>query len=458
MIPLTNPKHLLSLLLLTFYLLGSSAYASLTPKPHIGPAGIEFQSNVDLDYGHDDNVNFQSDKTSPVESDFFNLKPFMQLKGVRGADVYTLQYSGDYRQYQKETTSDDYDDHMIKFIGAWKKGSNNDLLFTIENKFGHENRGEGLTDGFTTYDTDNPKSLKDNSGSFEKYGIDEVLKTNTFNTSLRYSIGKQDSIGKLSFAVQYKEFNYDDRPTNTGNVNIDGFNLYVKDQNWDQTTFTLELFDQASSRTRFRYSIISNLRNYDVNSLKDTNETFFIAGIKTQQTGKTTIDANVAWLYKTFPNQPDYQKFSGLNWDIDLAWSPVRYSTFHIFTDQNVEDPTEVGGYVLNTTYGTRWEHFWWSNRLSTNLGFNYKTSADKNQDDDKVTTDTDAIVALKYKFRPSILFELSYQRQLSKSNKDSDDFTIPNTNPSINRAFTTVTQQVGYDKAIIMFTTKVQI
>lgn len=454
MIPLTNPKHQLSLLLLTFYLLGSTAYASLTPKPHIGPAGIEFQSNVDLDYGHDDNVNFQSDKTSPVESDFFNLKPFMQLKGVRGADVYTLEYSGDYRQYQKESTSDDYDDHKIKFIGAWKKGFNSDLLFTIENQFGHENRGEGLTDGFTTYNTDDPNDSTNNSGSFEKYGIDEVLKTNTFNTSLRYSLDKQDSIGKLSFAVQYKEFSYDDRPSNTNNDYINGFNLYIKDQNWDQTTFTLELFDQASSRTRFRYSIISNLRDYDENSLKDTNETFFIAGIKTQQTGKTTIDANVAWLYKTFPNQPDYQEFSGLNWDIDLAWSPVKYSTFHIFTDQNVEDPTEVGGYVLNTTYGTRWEHFWWSNRLSTNLGFNYKTSADKNQDDDKVTTDTDAIVALKYKFRPSILFEISYQQLISKSNKDTDDFTIPD----MKGDFTSVTQQVGYNKAIIMFTTKVQI
>ena len=451
MIQLTKFKHIFGLLLLNFYLLSSTAYAYLTPKPHIGPAGIEFQSNVDLDYGHDDNVNFQSDKTTQVESDFFNVKPFIQLKGVRGADVYTLQYSGDYRQYQENATSDDYDDHSIKFIGSWKKGASNDLLFTIENKFGHENRGEGLTDGFTTYDTD---TQGENSGSFEKYGIDDVLKTNTFNTSLRYSLDKQDSIGKLSVAVQYKKFSYDDRPTTTGNHDIDGFNLYVKDQNWDQTAFVLELFNQASSRTRFRYSIITNLRSYDENSLKNTNETFFIAGIKTQQTGKTTIDANVAWLYKTFPNQPDYQKFSGLNWDINLAWRPVKHSTFHLFTNQNVEDPTEIGGYVLNTTYGTRWEHFWWSNRLSTNLGFNYKTSADKNKDDDKVTTDTDAIVALKYKFRPSILFELSYQQLISKSNKDSDDFTIPD----MKGDFTSVTQQVGYDKAIIMFTTKVQI
>lgn len=453
MILLIKPKNISNAILLSLYLLSSTAYAYLTPKPHIGPAGIEFQSNIGLNYGYDDNVNFQSDNTPQVASEFFNLKPFLKLEGKRDADSYTIEYSGDYRKHQEEATSDDYDDHTIKFTSVWKKGFNSDILFTIENQFGHENRGEGLTDGFTTYNEDQPD---ENSGSFEKYGINDVLKTNLFNTALRYSLDKQDSIGKLSFEVQYKDFNYDDRPSNTSDNNIDSFNLYIKDQNWNQTTFTLELFDQASSRTRFRYSIVSNLRSYDENSLKDTNETFLIAGIKTQQTGKTTIDANIAWLYKTFPNQPNYQEFSGLNWDIDIAWSPVKHSTFHLFTNQSVEDPTEIGGFVLNTTYGTRWEHFWWSNNISTELGFNYKTSADKHQDDDKVITDTDAIIALKYKFRPSVLFELSYQQLISKSNKDSDDFTIPNAQTP--GELIPVVQQVGYDKSIIMFTTKVQI
>ncbi|PQJ90099.1 TetR family transcriptional regulator [Aliivibrio sifiae] len=436
------------LLLLSLPFLSSTAYANLTPKPHIGPAGIEFQSSLDLDYGYDDNVNFQSEKTPNIESDFFNVKPLLQLKGVRGADIYTLQYLGDYRQYQKDSTSDNYDDHTIRFIGAWKKGFNNDLLFTIENKLGHENRGEGLTEGFI-----NQEGLVDNNGnpvaSFNKYGIDNVLKTNMFNTELRYSIDKQDSIGKLSFAVQYKDFNYDDRSSN--DIHQHNFNQYIKDQNWDQTTFTVELFDQASSRTRFRYSIISNLRDYDEDTQKNTNETFFVAGIKTQQTGKTTIDANIAWLYKTFPNQPDSEDFRGLNWDIDLAWSPVRYSTFHLFTDQSVEDPTEIGGYVLKTKYGTRWQHFGWSNRLSTELGFNYEISADKNQDDGKTTTTTDIIAKLTYKFRPSIILELSYQQLINESDKEFDDFEI-------NDSAETIIQTLGYDKSIIMFTTKVQI
>lgn len=438
MIPLTNPKKTLSLLLLNFYLLGSTAYAYLTPKSHIGPAGIEFQSKVDLDYGYDDNVNFQSENTPNVTSDFFNLKPFLKLEGKRNADVYTIEYLGDYRQYQEDVTSDNYDDHTVRFIGAWKKGLNNDLLFTIENTLGHENRGEGLTDGLS-------------AEQFQKYGIDDVLKTNMFNTELRYSIDKQDSIGKLSFAAQYKELNYDDRESD--DIHKHNFNQYIKDQNWSQTTFTIELFDQASSRTRFRYSIISNLRDYEEDSQKNTNETFFVAGIKTQQTGKTTIDANIAWLYKTFPNQSDSQDFGGLNWDIDVAWSPVRYSTFHLFTDQSVEDPTEVGGYVLNTKYGTRWEHFWWSNRFSSELGFNYEISADKEKNDGKTTTTTDATAKLIYKFRPSIIFELSYQQIIDSSDKEFDDFTINNSEKP-----ETVIQTLGYDKSIIMLTTKVQI
>lgn len=438
MIPLTNSKKILSLLLLNFYLLGSTAYAYLTPKSHIGPAGIEFQSKVDLDYGYDDNVNFQSENTPNVTSDFFNLKPFLKLEGKRNADVYTIEYLGDYRQYQEDVTSDNYDDHTVRFIGAWKKGLNNDLLFTIENTLGHENRGEGLTDGLS-------------AEQFQKYGIDDVLKTNMFNTELRYSIDKQDSIGKLSFAAQYKELNYDDRESD--DIHKHNFNQYIKDQNWSQTTFTIELFDQASSRTRFRYSIISNLRDYEEDSQKNTNETFFVAGIKTQQTGKTTIDANIAWLYKTFPNQSDSQDFGGLNWDIDVAWSPVRYSTFHLFTDQSVEDPTEVGGYVLNTKYGTRWEHFWWSNRFSSELGFNYEISADKEKNDGKTTTTTDATAKLIYKFRPSIIFELSYQQIIDSSDKEFDDFTINNSEKP-----ETVIQTLGYDKSIIMLTTKVQI
>ena len=113
-----------------FYMMSSFCYAALTPKPHIGPAGIEFQSNVDLDYGYDDNVNFQSEKAPHVTSDFFNLKPFLKLEGKRNADTYTVEYLGDYRQYQNDATSDDYDDHTIRFIGAWEKGLNNDLLFT----------------------------------------------------------------------------------------------------------------------------------------------------------------------------------------------------------------------------------------------------------------------------------------------------------------------------------------
>lgn len=83
-------------------------------------------------------------------------------------------------------------------------------------------------------------------------------------------------------------------------------------------------------------------------------------------------------------------------------------------------------------------------------MGYHYKTSADKDKSSDKVETKTEAIAKITYKFRPSIQFELSYQQLVNESNKEFDDFTI--------NSVETVTQTLGYDKSLIMFTTKVQI
>ncbi|SPX66818.1 Uncharacterised protein [Leclercia adecarboxylata] len=46
------------------------ALADLTPKSHIGWAGIDFQSHVGVDYGHNDNVTFQHHDSDAKGSDF----------------------------------------------------------------------------------------------------------------------------------------------------------------------------------------------------------------------------------------------------------------------------------------------------------------------------------------------------------------------------------------------------
>jgi len=52
----------------------------------------------------------------------------------------------------------------------------------------------------------------------------------------------------------------------------------------------------------------------------------------------------------------------------------VKHSTFTLYTWQRVKDPSEEGGYILNSHYGVAWQHQWWVKRLSSRIEYGYET------------------------------------------------------------------------------------
>ncbi|MCV5605253.1 capsular biosynthesis protein, partial [Escherichia coli] len=69
------------------------------------------------------------------------------------------------------------------------------------------------------------------------------------------------------------------------------FERYMAEQEWQENTAIVELFDQVSHVSRFRYTLQTNLRRYPANPRKDSDEFFLITGVMSQLTGKTRIDA-----------------------------------------------------------------------------------------------------------------------------------------------------------------------
>ena len=122
-------------------------------------------------------------------------------------------------------------------------------------------------------------------------------------------MGRLEGRGKLDVAWQIKDITFDNLDDVQG-ADSD-FYHYVKEQEWQENTITAELFDQYSSRTRFRYSLISNLRKYETNPGKNSTEHYALVGLKSHRTGKLIVEADVAWLYKRFPNNSEAQSFSG---------------------------------------------------------------------------------------------------------------------------------------------------
>ncbi|MGF1749688.1 MULTISPECIES: outer membrane beta-barrel protein [Vibrio] len=417
-------------------LTSNACYAELTPKSHIGVAGIDVQSQVGVEYGHDSNVTYQVNPTNAIDSDYAKVTPYVRAVGERGEDRYVFVYSGDYARYQN-ATDEDYSDHFLMLQSSWRFGLKHGLEWFIQQDWGHQERGTELTEGLS------PTQLS-------VFGVTTPLQNQFLNSEIRYSYGAPEGRGKLDLAWQIKDLTFDKlediRATDSD------FYRYVKEQEWQENTITAELFDQYSSRTRFRYSLISNLRKYDVNPAKNSNEHYALIGLKSHRTGKLTVEADVAWLYKRFPNNSQAQSFSGLNWDANINWKPVKHSEWSLYGWRRVKDPTEEGGYILHTKMGVSWKHHWWAERFSTT--FDYGREADNyqiQQNDRKDDLDI-ASVTLGYDFRPSIRLELNYQFAHKRSNYDEVVFFIGDGSQR------PVIRQLGYDKNTIGLTLKVQI
>ena len=145
------------LIVITGIVISQPAWADLTPKSHIGFAGIDFQGKVAVDYGYNDNVSYQPHSSDAIGSSFQSAAPVLSMIGERGQDKYLLMYSGDYRNYSSDS-ADNYNDHFFRFNGAWRYGLKHGLTLNLEDTLGHESRGRGITEGFLP-------------GQFEQYGI-----------------------------------------------------------------------------------------------------------------------------------------------------------------------------------------------------------------------------------------------------------------------------------------------
>ena len=422
------------------------ADVNLVPKSHIGWLGIQYQSNVAADYGVDNNVTYL--RADPISSSYREIKPTVTATGSHLGDQYLLMYQGDYRRYQADK-ADNNNNSRFFFHGNWWFKRRNNLDLQSSRTYGDEARGQGSSLGFT------PEQ-------FSKFGINHPLPTIFDDTTLRYNYGAPDAEGKLSVAFEHKNFDYQNLgPLYAKNNN---FGLYMTDQNWQQNSFVGELFDQVSKETRFRYTFIANLRRYKTPfaSQKDSNEYYLWYGIKSKRSGKTTVNANVSWLYKEFIRDPQRATFSGLNWDLTWTWKPVNYSTVQLLAHRYVQDPDTTGGYVLDTVFGGSWVYHWWRNRLYSEVNYSIEYKDHKHQSvarKDKLHVFS---ASLNYQFRPSIGFAFTYMHQNMRSNLDKDYFAIGHSDaicsPSDHNNAMCVSRTLGYNRSMIWFTTKVQI
>ncbi|MDM5090960.1 outer membrane beta-barrel protein [Aeromonas bestiarum] len=425
--------------------LGLPAWGEITPKPHTGPLGLNIQAEVESRYGHDSNLLWQQDDARAPGSDFIGLSPQVRMAGTRGLDRYQLSYQGDYRRYDS-SRADDYADHQLQFDGSWRFSLRNAFQLMYQYRLGHEARGEGITEGFL---------LQGDEGdaTFGWFNIAEPLQFRRTELGGRYSYGAPEARGKLELAWSHKVMRYADK-----HGYLNGFDRYMTEQEWQENTAIAELFDQVSHASRFRYTLQSNLRRYHASPRKDSDEYFLIAGVMSQLTGKTHVDANVGGIYKHFVNNPQAEDFKGLNWDMRLDWQPLDYSRLSLLTSRTIRDPNGDGGYVSSLQYGAEWQHDWLpgvATRVSyADIQDNYHQSVVCGGDNQHRLDEIHRWgMGISYDLRPSINLGLNYQLADATSSFSGQPIEIGSGSCSACYG-----RALGYDKQQLSLSLKVAI
>lgn len=434
-----------------------SVRAEVSPVSHQGPLGLEIKTDVENRYGHDSNLLWQRESSQAIGSDFIGITPEFRMVGERGLDRYQFSYLGDYRRYDS-SHADDYADHQFQFDGSWRFSLRNAFKLMYQYRLGHEARGEGLTEGFMLRgDTSPCPSDADEKegralcgdGTFGRFQINEPLRFKRSEVGGRYSYGAPDARGKLELALSHKDLGYLDK-----HLYQHDFERYMAEQEWQENTAIVELFDQVSHVSRFRYTLQTNLRRYPANPHKDSDEFFLITGVMSQLTGKTRIDANIGGIYKRFVNDPQAESFKGLNWDLRLEWQPLDYSKLALISSRTIRDPGGDGGYVSSQLYGAEWLHHW-SPGVATTLSYHdirddYHQSVVCGNDNRHRQDDIHRWgMGISYDIRPSVNLGLHYQQADSGSSFAGQPIDIGG--KCYSRA-------LGYDKQQLSLSLKVAI
>ncbi|MGL5294615.1 MAG: hypothetical protein ACRC9V_12750, partial [Aeromonas sp.] len=334
-----------------------STRAEVTPVSYQGPLGLEIQTDVESRYGHDSNLLWLRDTGHAIDSPFIGITPRFCMVGEHGLDRYQFSYQGDYRRYSN-SYADDYSDHQFQFDGNWYFSLRNAFKLMYQYQLGHEARGKGLTEGFMVKGSEKVGG----DATFSWFNIAEPLRFTRSQVDGRYIYGVPEGRGRLELALSHKGIDYLDK-----HLYQHEFDHYIAEQEWQENTAIVELLDQVSHVSHFRYTLQANLRHYPANPRKDSDEFFLITGVMSQLTGKTRIDVNIGGIYKRFVNDPQAVSFKGLNWDLRLEWQPLNYSKLALISSRTIRDPDGAGGYVSSQLYGTEWQHHWLP-RVATTL------------------------------------------------------------------------------------------
>jgi hypothetical protein len=334
---------------LTVFCVSACEVAWVSNSLAIEPANVQWgplyvQPLLGLELSHTDNLYRTGDKET--EARVLRTMPELKLWLDNQGSVYSLRYAIDDGRYDTDGDvfgDDDYTDHLLRADIDHIFNLRNRLVAFAELNQTHEARGTGLTEGFVDNRFDAPIEYDHTS-----YG-------------LRYHYGNWDTDGRLEFAYESHDFEYQ-------NFRDAGTRFFDYEQDRWLGSFFWNLSGRSALLAELRYAETGYQEQRAAVPNVDSEEWQLLLGGEWQASGKTRGEVRVGYFERSF-DSPLRETDDGLSWDIRVNWQPKTYSIWDFRTRRVSQETNGLGDYINSQEYGATWRHdFWWRNRLDLDL------------------------------------------------------------------------------------------
>lgn len=351
--------------------------------------GIDFTPTVALSYWQ--NSNIAHTENNPFEASLSRLNVSAAAELQVGRSDYVLFYRGELGRYQ-DSPADDFDNHSLqfKFDSTLSEGVEVKSLLFYEDMV--RDRGDGLTEGVGDL-LDGPVYYTDYGAQFrwryvfveQRYWFD--IQTLYFNRTYQNGVPFTNGRNRVEMGARASFF----RAVSTGSawfVEARYNQLYYDDNDPD--------FPPGFTVTN-----------------RDAVEAVLLGGIRWQKGELSRASLGIGYQNKTYRN-PEREGFSGLTWEVELGYSPVRQVELFYKSTQAAVPPPAVGDYILQLFHIAQFSYKF-RDRIKLILDFEY---FDEQYVGFDRAEDTSLYgFGIEYAWRSNIKFILQGQREDKHSN-----------------------------------------
>ena len=288
-------------------------------------SGFTLLPNVETTIESNDNIYAQD--SDVVSSTLTRVAPSFSLKGDMGQFKLDSSYTLEQGIYDKNS-DDDYVDQNLSVGGDYELNARNQLTADAIYNVGHDARGSAKGG--------------ENNISIKPDEFNEVT------AGVGYTFGSESAPFNIDLSAKSYQKRYDNNEDVT------------ETREHDKVSVAAKLAYTVSSATSLLLSVssaeIDYVSNEDAALSREGSENTVLVGASWDISGATTGEFKIGVSEREF-DQAGIDTETNLNWEGNLTWQPLSYSTVTVSTSQASAETSGAGNFIDSSYSLVSWGH-----------------------------------------------------------------------------------------------------